>query len=85
MKVTLTIPDEQVSRITNAFTSAYGYQEKIIHRDNEGKIEYIDNTQTKGDFVKNCIMDFIRETVKRYETDEAQRIAVQNITTVDVS
>lgn len=84
MKVTLTIPDEQVSRVITAFTNSYGYQAQIINRDTDGKIEYIPNTLTKEQFVKQCIMDFIRDTTKRYEIEETQKTALQNITEISI-
>ena len=83
MIVSIDIPDGQVNRVNNAFASIYGYRDKIQDPNVTDVISLIDNPQTKRQFAKQQIVEFIKRTVLSYELDEAKKAI--SISNVDVS
>lgn len=68
-KITLTLGDAETARFAKAFAQSYGYQNKIIDADGEK----IDNPQSKADFAKEKIMQYIKDVVRSVEADEARQ------------
>lgn len=80
MIITIDIPDGQVNRVADSFASIYGYQNKIPDPNITDIIVYIDNPQTKRQFAKQQIIEFIKRTVASSELEEAKKlITISNI------
>lgn len=74
MTITITIEDAQRNRVVNALAKYYNYADKIIDTNNNNVVvSYIDNPQTKGQFVKEQIVEHIKNIVKQVELDEARK------------
>jgi hypothetical protein len=84
MQLVINIDDTQRHRVLNALSKHYGYQDKVVDPNNLNVVQsFIDNPQTKAQFVKQQIIEHIKNIVKQVELDEARR----NLTVeaVDVS
>lgn len=57
------------NRIANAFAIAYGYQDQVPDPANPGAM--IPNPETKAQFTKKKVADFIRNTVIAVESEKA--------------
>lgn len=77
--VSITIPDGELNRITEAFAGYYGYQETVP--DPPG--DPIPNPETKAQFLRARVIDYIRETVHVQELTTA--VAAAESTVVDVN
>lgn len=64
-----TIPDAGMLRVGDAFAAKYGYAATLPDGSS--------NPQTKAQFAKSTIRDFILRTVKAYESEVAVRTAVE--------
>lgn len=67
MEIKLTIPDEKLKRITDAFKGFYPISE----------IDGV-STHTDNAWAKKKIKDFIVDTVYRWETNEARKALIIN-------
>ena len=83
MIITIEIPDEQIDRVADSFASVYGYQNKIPDPNITDGIVYIDNPQTKRQFAKQQIIEFIKRTVLSNELNEARKLIT--ISDIDVT
>jgi len=84
VNVTFTIPDAQVNRYINAFAVMYNYQTEVP----DGNGGMIPNPQTKAQFAKQCVVNYMKEIVKACEVQEAvetARTTAASATQVDVS
>lgn len=84
--ITLVIPNNKITDIVESFAVNYGYQAKITNEAGEE----IDNPETKAQFAKRQILDFIKENYKVYksrqvETQRQQVIADAQAYTQDLS
>lgn len=61
--VTISIPDAVVTRVQEAFASAYQYSATL----EDGS----PNSETKQQFFRRQVLRFIKETVVAYETNQA--------------
>jgi hypothetical protein len=78
-KITIDIPDNQISRILN-IAEKVGYQSKIEVYEEGGGFTLQDNPQTKGDFIKRLMINYIKNLVLNVEREEAQRaISADNL------
>lgn len=66
--LTLTIPDAQTARVVAAFEKAYSYQPFLA----DG---ITPNPETKAQFMRRMIMQFIRDTVQAVEASTAAETA----------
>lgn len=73
MIISIEIPDGQINRVTNAFAAVYGYRDKIPDPNTTDVVMYIDNPQTKRQFTKQQIIEFIKRTVSSIELEEAKK------------
>lgn len=82
MQITLDIPNNQVTRMVDAFCKYYNYPETVIGELN-GVPTPTANPMSKGQFAKQKLIDHIKQIVKETETQEA----IKSITTpsLDVS
>ena len=74
MEITITIDDQVATRVVDAFTVSYGYQDTI----DDGEGNQIPNPQTRNAFTKAQVMKYIKEVVKGHEAKaaaEAARVA----------
>jgi hypothetical protein len=69
MDIKVTIPDAQKDRIIQAFCSQFGYQPFI------DDFHSIPNPETRPQFAKRMLAQVIKDTVRTWEANEAQRIA----------
>lgn len=65
-QLSITIPDAVAARVNNAFADAYGYQATINGQP---------NPQTKAQFAKARVIDFIRAVVRGQESNVASEAA----------
>jgi ribosomal protein S3 len=72
--ITITVPDEKIARIRNAFAKRYGYEPQIMINDT-----LVDNPQSRAQFMKAKIAEYIRKVVLQQERDEAKLIAEQTV------
>lgn len=76
--LSITIPNEIAVRVNDAIAGMYGYQDTI---DGEP------NPQTKAQFSKQQVINFLKETVKAYEANlasEAARLAASNTAETEI-
>lgn len=64
--VTLTIPDNQMQRIGDAFSAKFGFTGKDPNNADE----------TKTQFVKRIVGNHIKDIVQQYESEQAQAAAI---------
>lgn len=64
-EIKIIIPTEKINGIVEAFADEYNYKEQI-----EVKGELVDNPQTKSQFAKEQVMNFIKRTYKRNKLKE---------------
>lgn len=84
--ITLTIPDAQLARVVSAFSIAYGYQDTIPGATPADPP--VPNPETRAQFMRRHIMEFVRNTVQAVEANvaaEAARTAEIAKPPVDVS
>jgi hypothetical protein len=68
------IPDNQVSRVIEGLAEAYGYTDQVT---DPGTGELVNNPQTKEDFAKQAVINFIRNAVATVEANRASEAARQ--------
>lgn len=64
-QINFTIPDDKINRVLDAFANSFGYQ--------------AGQGQTKAQFAKAKIRDYIREIVVRSEGRAAQQVALNTV------
>lgn len=69
--ITLTIPDAQVQRVLNGFALAQGYREFIIQPNQNDFTLLIPNPQTKVQFLKAKLLEYVITNVKQAEGSAA--------------
>lgn len=69
----LQVPDEQRSRVVEAFCHRFGYTNKIP----DGSGGEIDNPETRNQFTKRMMVDWVKSQVIEAEVDMASRSAAQ--------
>ena len=81
VNLTFNIPDGQVQAIVKDFTDHFGYLEK----DEDGIV----NPVTRAQFAKQCVIDFIRRSVKTQREVqgvwEAQQLIRQQVDDVEIA
>lgn len=76
--VSITIPNNEVERIENAFAAAYGYQETIQDVNNPEVLT--PNPTTKTQFTRQQIIRYIKNVVRDQEKRQAEaQINIQDI------
>jgi hypothetical protein len=77
-QITLQYPDAQAQRIVEAFSNTYGWQAQITNPDGTTT----NNPETKAQFTKRQIGNFIKQTVMAWEAtkaaSDARDAAMQN-------
>lgn len=71
LNFSLTVPDADRSRVLDAFAVRYGYQNDIP----DGSGGTMPNPETRGQFAKRMVSDYIRQVVREAEVDGASRAA----------
>lgn len=66
--LSISIPDDQAARVRNSFCAQYGYQETINGEP---------NPETKAQFMKQKIIQFVKESIKAHERQAASETAGQ--------
>lgn len=67
MDITITIPDNMVTRVIDGVAGQNNYQETV--QDDDGY--EIPNPETKGQFVKRMVRQYLKENVKAWEANQA--------------
>jgi len=62
MQISITIPDDKLTEVIDALCSAYNYDEKKL------------KDETKAQFAKRQIINFVKEVVKSNRIDKAVEI-----------
>lgn len=78
-KIEITIPDQHLSRVTDAFTGSYGYQATLVADPVTGRplLPPIPNPETRTQFTKRKISQYVREVVQSHEREKARSEVVQ--------
>ena len=71
MTITFTIPDDKINRIRDAFCTEFSYQDTITNQDGTTS----PNPQTKLQFTKAQIVDYIKQVTRNYEGRIAENTA----------
>ncbi len=89
-QITFNIPDDKIQGVRNAFADAYRYQAIIANPDFDPELpvdpvtnpETIDNPETKHQFFKRQVRQYVREVVKSFQAksagDTARQSAIDN-------
>lgn len=80
--ITLTVPDAEAIRTLDGFAAHHKYREAIANPDYNPEVDdeslaTIANPETKIQFMKNKLIDFVKESVKAEET----RVAIAAVRT----
>jgi hypothetical protein len=67
LQICVDVPASQGTRVANAFSAAHGYQAQVQQPD--GTLAA--NPQTRRQYMRQVIVQFIRESVKTYEAGQA--------------
>ncbi len=67
--LSITVPDAIAAHITADMCAYNGYQEQIPDVNNPGT--FTDNPQTPGQFVKECVKNYILSCCRAYEAAKA--------------
>lgn len=73
MNITITIPNDQIDRVVNALCTKFGYQSEIVDPSSTDIIQYISNPQTRGQFARDQIIEFLKRITTEVELEEAKR------------
>ena len=74
-QLTFNIPNDQVLRIVNSFCKKYSYPDSIIDPNQPPDVTiFIPNPQSKIEFTKQKIREFIMSNVYSVELDDARKI-----------
>lgn len=74
--ITINIPDDKLQREIDAFCEASGYSPKIrvLPTPENPAGGFADNPETKAQFVRRSILDFITRTSKDYRLQKARQL-----------
>jgi hypothetical protein len=73
MNLSLTVPNEHAVAILNDFCEYHGYQAQI-----EVDGEMVANPQTKPQFAKAKVADFVKESIKAHRANKKAEVARQD-------
>ena len=79
--ITITIPNPVLPRVVDAIATEYGYQANIPDVGNPG--QFIPNPETKNQFAKKQVIEFLKRTVKTAEKSNAI-VTARNAVETDV-
>lgn len=79
MQITLDIPNNQVTRMVDAFAKYYSYQETVL-TDLDGILTPTSNPMSKGQFAKQQLIEHIKNIVTEVERQKA----IESITTPSI-
>lgn len=80
MIININIPDDQDNRVVQSFAKTFGYEDEILDPNNPNGPVTIPNPQTKRQFFKAKLIEYIKSIVCSYETEQARRnISITNI------
>lgn len=74
LNLTVTIPDDKVADVIDGLARQNSWTDLI--EDGEG--ELVPNPVTKGQHVKDWILDVVKSSWKAYKDAEAKRMALEN-------
>ena len=85
-QITFSIPDDKIQGVRNAFADAYRYQAIIANPDFDPELpvdpvtnpETIDNPETKHQFFKRQVRQYVREVTKSFQAKSAGETARQD-------
>lgn len=63
--ITITIPDNQVARVLDAFAARYGWPATVVNAQNQ----QVANPETKAQFARQRVADYVRGVTVAYEAD----------------
>ena len=72
-QITVNIPDALQGRVVEALARLNGYQDEIVQNG-----VTIPNPVSKAQFARQVVINYIKETVKAYEADQAQNSALKS-------
>lgn len=72
-EIKLTVPDGSITRIINAFAGEFGYQAQV----DDGAGNLIPNPQTKAQFTKAKVTEYVKQVTRNYEGNIAAGVARQ--------
>ena len=77
MDITLTIPDTKAPRVVNAICANYGYQTDVplVPANPDTPEATMPNPETKAQFTKKQVINFLKEHVIAYEANQASETA----------
>jgi hypothetical protein len=67
--ISFTISTAEAVRMASAFAKAHNYQDKVVDKDNK----IVDNPQSKADFAKEKVMQYVKDVVRSVEIEEAKK------------
>jgi hypothetical protein len=70
-QIVITIPDDKVQQVLDILCKIFGYNVEILNDDGDS----IPNPQTKSQFVKSIIIDFIKRKIKSYKLNEISLVS----------
>lgn len=74
--ITVSIPDQHLAAIEEAFTQTFGYQPTIRTTDPEtGAVTETPNPQSASDFTKERVLIYIQEVTRVFHVNRAQAAA----------
>jgi len=84
-QIIFSIPDDKIQGVRNAFADAYSYQATIANPDFDPQLpedpitnpSTIDNPETKHQFFKRKVREYVREVTKAYQAKTAASSARQ--------
>jgi hypothetical protein len=67
--ITITIPDDKMPRVEDAFVAQFNYQETVPGPldENGAPTSYIPNPETKNQFMRRQIRDYFKSVVAMHE------------------
>ncbi len=74
--LSISIPDAQAVRVVNKFALRMGYQSEV---------DGVNNPETKNQFLKRKIIEFVQQAVRAQELEEAEIAARAALTSIDLS
>jgi hypothetical protein len=66
--VTFTIPDEEMPRVLAAFSNFRDFSESGL---------------TEAQWARRCVMNYVRDTVRDYERNQARIVALSTVTDIN--
>jgi len=82
LTISITVPDDQVTRVKDSFCSRFGWTPTIIAPDTQ---EEIPNPVTQNAFIKRRIILFIKNSIRTYEAAQAELAISSDVNGIDIS